>query len=37
VLFVTSFRDPAMDNMPAQWVAKGPGKYSILKPAPKAK
>jgi hypothetical protein len=34
-LFVNSFRDPAMDNMPAQWVAKGPGKYSILKPAAK--
>ncbi len=37
VLFVTSFRDPDVDNIPSQWMAKGPGKYSILKPAPKAK
>ena len=36
-LFVSSIRDPAVDNIPNQYVAKGPGKYSILKAAPKKK
>jgi hypothetical protein len=34
-LFVMSFRDAAVDNIPNQFVAKGPGKYTILKAAGK--
>ncbi len=34
-LFVSSFRDPAVDNMPNAWMAREPGKYTILKPATK--
>jgi hypothetical protein len=34
-LFVSSFRDPAVENIPSQWMAKSAGKYSIVKTAPK--
>ena len=41
-LWVSSFRDAAKDNIPAQWVSRQPGKYDVTKPAgakakPKAK
>lgn len=36
-LFVQSFRDEAADNIPVQWLAKGPGKYSVVKAVPTAK
>jgi hypothetical protein len=28
--FVMSLRDPAAENIPGNWVAKGPGKYSVM-------
>lgn len=28
--FVTSFRDPHVENIPGQWMAKGKGKYSVV-------
>jgi hypothetical protein len=28
--FVMSFRDPNVENIPGQWMAKGKGKYSVV-------
>ncbi len=29
-MFVQSFKDPAVENIPGQWIAKGKGKYSVV-------
>ena len=29
-MFVMSFHDPAVENIPGQWMAKGKGKYSVV-------
>ena len=34
-VWVQSFRDAAVENIPSQWIAKGPGKYSEVKAAAK--
>jgi hypothetical protein len=34
-LWVSSFRDPAKENMPSQWIATGPGRYDVTKPTKK--
>lgn len=34
-LWVSSFRDPAKENIPSQWIATSPGRYDVTKPAKK--
>jgi cytochrome c2 len=34
-LWVQSFRDEAKENIPAKWIAKGPGRYDVTKPLKK--
>jgi cytochrome c2 len=34
-LFVESFREPAKENIPGQWIATSPGRYDITKPVKK--
>lgn len=35
--FVSSFRDPAKENIPGQWISRQAGKYDVTKPAAKGK